>query len=177
MLPTVEGGGDGTKTVVLKQPLKVLAAAKVYVDAKYKEGRNNDTIFGKWFGMNNQPWCAMFVSKVFHDAGLGKLVAATTEKGFSACQAGLNWFASKKQLVPVGKAKPGDIAFFQFDSDPNADHVGIVVKNNTLTKTLVTYEGNTAKDGSGSQANGDGVYQKKRKYSDVMAVARPKWTA
>ena len=25
----------------------------------YTEGSNNDTTFGKWFGLNNQPWCAM----------------------------------------------------------------------------------------------------------------------
>ncbi len=27
-----------------------------------QEGANNDTKFGKWYGLNNQPWCAMFVS-------------------------------------------------------------------------------------------------------------------
>jgi len=154
----------------------VLAAAKNYVDAKYKEGRNNDTIFGKWYGLNHQPWCAMFVSKCFAEAKASKLIAAQSSKGFSSCQIGLSWFASKKQLVPVTSAMPGDIVFYQFDDDPAADHVGIVVSNNKLTKTLITYEGNTAKDGSGSQANGDGVYQKKRKYSQVIGVARPKWT-
>ena len=154
----------------------VLAAAKKYVDAKYKEGLNNDTVFGKWYGLNHQPWCAMFVSKCFAEAKASKLIAAQTSKGFSSCQYGLSWFAGKKQLVPVTSAMPGDIVFYQFDSDPMADHVGIVVSNNKITKTLTTYEGNTAADRSGSQANGDGVYQKKRKYSQVIGVARPKWS-
>ena len=35
----------------------------------YTEGANNDTTFGKWFGLNNQPWCAMSASKMFFDAG------------------------------------------------------------------------------------------------------------
>lgn len=156
---------------------RVLSKAKHYVDVKYKEGADNDTIFGQWYGANHQPWCAMFVSKVFNEAGLSKIVAATTAKGFASCQLGLNWFVKKRQVVPVASAQAGDIAFYQFDADPASDHVGIVVKNNKLRKTLVTYEGNTAADGSGSQSNGNGVYQKTRSYSEVMAVARPAYPA
>jgi hypothetical protein len=43
----------------------VVAIAKAEVDAKYKEGVNNDTKYGKWYGLNNQPWCAMYVSWCF----------------------------------------------------------------------------------------------------------------
>ena len=60
---------------------RVLANAKRYVDMKYKEGPNNDTIFGEWYGLNHQPWCAMFVSKVFNEAKLSKLIAASSTKG------------------------------------------------------------------------------------------------
>lgn len=153
---------------------KVLASAKAEVG--YAEGKNNDTKFGKWFGLNNQPWCAMFVSWCFKEAGLSRLIAAQTAKGFASCDVGLKWFAKKGQLVPVGQAKPGDIVFFQFDNDSQPDHVGIVYKNNLLTKTLLVYEGNTAGNLYGSQSNGDGVYEKKRSYSLVMAVARPAYS-
>ena len=155
----------------------VVAIAKAKVDAKYKEGVNNDTKYGKWYGLNNQPWCAMYVSWCFKEAGLSKLVAASSSKGFASCDAGLKWFAKKGQIVPVGKAQAGDIVFFQFDEDAQADHVGIVVKNNKKLKRLVCLEGNTAADGSGSQSNGDGAYKKKRPYAKVMGVARPAWNA
>ena len=59
--------------------VKVLAAARKYAEEGYTEGPNNDTIFGKRYGMNNQPWCAMFVSGCFDDAGLVHLVAASTK--------------------------------------------------------------------------------------------------
>jgi len=137
----------------------------------YQEGVNNDTMYGKWYSMNNQPWCAMFVSWVFSEAGLASSVAASTRKGFASCDAGLKWFAKKNKLVPIGQAQAGDIVFFQFDDDAQPDHVGIVVKNNG--KYLWCIEGNTAADTKGSQSNGDGVYRKKRAYSLVMAVARP----
>lgn len=138
----------------------------------YKEGANNDTMYGKWFGLNNQPWCAMFVSWCFNQSDQSPKIAVT-KKGFASCDAGLKWFAKNNKLIPVGQAQAGDIVFFQFDQDAQPDHVGIVVKNNTTLKKLTTVEGNTAADGSGSQSNGDGVYTKKRAYSLIMGVARP----
>jgi len=151
---------------------KVLDAAKAEVDAGYREGANNDTKFGKWFGLNNQPWCAMYVSWCFKEAGLSDLIAAQSKKGFASCDVGLKWFAKKGQIVPVGQAKAGDIAFFQFDDDAQADHVGIVASNDGKG-TLTVYEGNTSGDGKGSQSNGDGAFLKKRAYKLIMGVARP----
>ncbi|NBR25595.1 MAG: hypothetical protein EBU08_17815, partial [Micrococcales bacterium] len=66
--------------------------------------------------------------------------------------------------------------FFNFDKTPtDTEHVGIVISNDG--KNLITYEGNTSGDTKGSQANGDGVFKKKRPYSLVMSVARPDWDA
>jgi hypothetical protein len=138
----------------------------------YTETGNNDTMYGKWYGLNNQPWCAMFVSWCYLQAGQVEKITASTKKGFASCDAGLKWFAKHNKLVPTGQAKSGDIVFFQFDTDAQPDHVGIVVKNDGK-KYLWCIEGNTAGDNKGSQSNGDGVYLKKRAYSLVMAVARP----
>lgn len=133
----------------------------------------NRTKYGKWYGLNGQPWCAIFVSWCYAQAGLAKSVAAQNAKGFASCDAGLKWFVKKNKIVPVGQAKPGDIVFFQFDKDAEPDHVGIVLKNNRVTKNLVCIEGNTSSGNAGSQSNGDGVYKRSRSYSLVMAVVRP----
>lgn len=139
----------------------------------YKEGKNNNTIFGKWFGANNQPWCAMFVSWCFNEAGLITKIAAQSKKGFASCDLGLKWFAKKGKIIPVGQAQAGDIVFFQFDKDAEADHVGIVKSNNKALKFLQVIEGNTSSGNAGSQSNGDGVFLRKRSYSLVMGVVRP----
>ena len=138
----------------------------------YRETGNNDTIYGKWFGLNNQPWCAMFVSWCYDQAGLVSKVAAQTKKGFASCDAGLKWFTKKNKIVPVGQAQAGDLVFFQFDKDAQADHVGICASNDGKG-FLMVYEGNTSSDNKGSQSNGDGVFLKKRSYSLIMGVARP----
>ena len=152
----------------LNNPLDI---ARQFIN--YEEGKNNDTLFGEWYGLNFQPWCAMFVSYCFSEVGQSKKVAASTKKGFASCDAGLKWFAKKDKLVPIGQAQPGDIVFFQFDNDAQPDHVGIVEKNATKRKALICLEGNTSPDTKGSQSNGGGVYRKKRPYSTIMAVVRP----
>jgi hypothetical protein len=141
----------------------------------YLETGNNDTIFGKWYGLNNQPWCAMSASKIFYEAGRILEVASKTKpKGFASCDEWLKYLTKNNQLVPIGQAKQDDLIFYQFDEDAMPDHVGIVKNHNTALKFINVWEGNTSSGKKGSQSNGDGFYLKKRTYSTIMAVARPK---
>lgn len=142
-------------------------------DLGYTEGPNNDTKFGVWFGLNNQPWCAMSASKKYFDAGMIKAVA-NTKKGFASCDLWLKYLTKNNQVVPIGQARAGDLVFFQFDDDAQPDHVGIVKDHNTVLKFMNVYEGNTSSGKKGSQSNGDGYYLRKRGYATIMAVGRPK---
>lgn len=163
----------------MSSPAKVISVAKSFVDKDYKEGRNNDSLFGKWYGLNHQPWCAMFVSYCFNEAGLGKLVAASSPKGFASCTAGSNWFKKHDRLLPAKEAQPGDVIFMAFDGDlSDADHVGICYKVDHKKKLIYTYEGNTIDpSGRGSQVNGDGCYAKVRSYRNITGVGRPAYPA
>lgn len=153
-------------------PQDVLKVAESFAKKHYKEGKNNDSIFGKWYGLNNQPWCAMFVSYCFNKAKAGNLVAASSKKGFASCSAGVAYFKNHKKLVSKKNATAGDIAFFNFHGGSSPDHVGIVISNDRKNRVLHTVEGNTVNpNGTGSQVNGDGVYFKVRPYSYVVAVA------
>lgn len=159
-------------------PAAMLQIATSFADKHYKEGANNDSIFGAWYGMNHQPWCAMFVSYCFNKVGAGTLVAATTSKGFASCTAGLAWFAKHKATVDPKNAQPGDIVFLNFTGGNTADHVGIVISVDSKAKVLHTVEGNTVNpNGTGDQVNGDGVYYKTRPFRYVVGVARPNWKA
>jgi hypothetical protein len=139
----------------------------------YTETGNNDTKFGKWFGLNNQPWCAMSASKMYSDNDAIKSVSDKA-KGYASCDAWLKYLTKNNQLVPIGQAQAGDLVFFQFDADAEPDHVGICKGHNTTLKYMYVYEGNTSSGKKGSQSNGDGYYLKKRTYDTIMAVARPK---
>lgn len=144
----------------------------------YKEGPNNDTLFGKWYGLNHNPWCAMAASKIFHEAGrILEVSPKAKPKGFASCDEWLKHLTKNNQLVPIKNAQEGDLVFYQFDADAAPDHVGIVSKHIPKLKLMMVWEGNTSADFTkGSQSNGDGFYLKKRGYGSVMAVARPKPT-
>lgn len=139
----------------------------------YIEGLNNDNKYGQWYGVNHEPYCAMFVSWVFHEAGMSSLVSASTDKGFSYCPSGLSWFQQHGQVVDKYAGQPGDIVFFSW-SGHTAEHVGIVVA--ASKDGITTVEGNTSADHKmGSQANGDGVWLRHRPYLNIIAIVRPKY--
>ena len=154
---------------------QILATAKKEADDGYKEGTNNDNKFGQWYGINHQPWCAIFVSWCYWNGGSHSLAGIQSPKGFHNCTTALKFFKTKNQLVPTNEAQPGDIVFFNFDNTvETSEHVGIVYVNKPEEQTLITFEGNTSnKTGS---ANGDGVYKMKRPYNKVIGVARVKET-
>lgn len=54
---------------------------------------SNRTKYGVWYGMDGQPWCAMFVSYCLYQAGLP--LHMTTPKGFAFCPYGIDWFKNK----------------------------------------------------------------------------------
>lgn len=133
----------------------------------YREGANNDTKYGKWYGVNNQPWCAIFVS----------WVAASTPGGSAIIPkhaytpAGAQWFKDRDQWY--SKPQVGDIVYFNFPGDgvDRISHVGIVEKVNS-DGSIFTIEGNTNNDGS---REGNGVYRKQRR-SGIVGYGRPKYT-
>lgn len=138
------------------------------------EGPNNENPYGTWYGVPNQPYCAMFVSWVFAQKGLSSLVSAQTSKGFSYCPAAVTWFQKQGSVVDKYQGRPGDIVFFNFSGNGTAEHVGII--EGASADGITTIEANTSPDhATGSQANGIGVFRRHRPYLNVMAVIRPKY--
>lgn len=137
----------------------------------YVEGPKKNNIFGAWYGANNSPWCACFVSYVLNHSGYGRLIGgAQTVKGFNSCGKGIAFFKSKKAWFKVEQAQPGDLAFFDWDHDGEQDHVGLVVQVDLKKKQIKTIEGNTSDT---SHSNGGVVKEQWRNFSVIMGVGRP----
>lgn len=127
-----------------------------------KYGRDYAARHGNYYGTSGVPYCAMFITWVFRQAG-------TTPPGgdFAHCPTGIK--AMKKLGLEVNKhdAQPGDIVFFDWDGGVS-DHVGIVERN--LGNALQTIEGNTTvawKSG--------GVGRRTRSFGVVCNVFRPRY--
>lgn len=153
----------------------VIALAKAEVGVKESPTRSNRTKYGSWYGVNGQPWCAIFLSYVFWNAGMPLRI--TTDKGFSYCPSGLDWFKRMGLWTTKGRGRfyPGDLAFYQFDKDPESDHVELIIE--TYKDYVITIGGNTSATSSGSQNNGGMVAQRKRTLSTIIGVGHPQYSA
>lgn len=149
---------------------KILAQARAEIG--YTENGNNDTKYGREYGMNNQPWCCMFVWWVFKAVGLSELFYGGGKT--ASCTALMNYAKSNGQWV-TGGYRAGDIILYQFDNDAYADHVGICESDDGGAVSCI--EGNTSRGETGSQANGDGVYRRVRSKKLVYGAYRPKYKA
>lgn len=146
-----------------------IATARKYVGYKSELlGRN---IFGERVGYDATVWSGAFIDVIARESGLDL-------PSFVYSPAALAEFFKNGQLRK--KPQPGDIAIFNFASITTnngsafaAPHVGLVVDTRELTSNgrFLTIEGNAA--GSTSYQQFDGVQQKMRYVTDVVAFARP----
>ncbi|MEU3074382.1 peptidoglycan-binding protein [Streptomyces laurentii] len=138
-------------------------------DVGYKEGPNNRTKHGAWYGLDFNPWCDMAVSYWAQQSGNAAAVGR-----FAYCPSHVNWFRERgRWLGKDAAARRGDIAFYSWDGGPLADHVGIVTEDSPAGANIHTIEGNTSSGNSGSQGNGDGCYRRTRPRTYVLGFGRP----
>lgn len=122
-----------------------------------KYGRWYGSKFGSYFATNGVPFCAMFVSWVFNQAG-----AKAVGLPGAYCPTMLAAARAAGKTVNKYQAKFGDIVYFDWGNDGITDHVGLVYRNDG--NYLTTLEGNTD--------NGEVKY-KTRSFGTIMGVVRP----
>jgi len=141
---------------------KVIKLAEAEIGYKETPPNTNKTKYGKWFGLDGQPWCAMFVSWIYDKAGVVMPKIGYSKPGYAGCQTAYAYFKKNKMITcePV----PGDIVLFDWNADGRYDHTGIFVRHLSST-TFETIEGNTSLT---NQSNGGEVMKRKRKYSQSV---------
>lgn len=140
----------------------------------YHEGPNNDTKFGRWYGWNHVPYCAIGLSWSASVAGGLDVMGGK----WAYCPSWVNhWRNVGQWLTYTQIPQPGDIAFFNWSGRHGlADHVGIVesvdwINHNTFVP--VTLEFNTTSGVPGNQSDGGGVYRRRRSTLYVVGYGRP----
>lgn len=133
----------------MNQRDKIMKIAASQVGYKEYSGDNNK--YGLWYGMNNNPWCAMFVSWCAAQAE----IPTTIIPKMAYVPYIVKWFQTRGRYKARGSYTPrkGDIVFFG-----DCDHVGLV--EGVSGNNVITIEGNTSSGGNVS--NGEGVYRRTR---------------
>lgn len=110
----------------------------------YVEGSGNNTYFGSWFGLNRNPWCAMFVCWAASKAGVPASVVprlASADRSWAKKQ---KVYHKSRQWGENYTPKAGDLIYFSWSVRDYADHIGMVTgTGKSGGKTYVyTVEGN-----------------------------------
>ncbi|UOX32424.1 CHAP domain-containing protein [Flavobacterium sediminilitoris] len=142
---------------------KIVEIAKAEIGNVEIPKNSNKTKYGKWFGFDGVPWCGIFVSWCYAQAG-HQLSKIGFSKGFAGCQTAVAYF--KKNKCITNNPQPGDIVFFDWNKDGRYDHTGLFVKWINENE-FITIEGNTS---IGNDSNGGIVMERKRNKSVALFV-------
>ena len=147
---------------------KALAKAVSYLGVKESPANSNRVLFSHWYGLIG-PWCAMFVTYCYVDAG-----SKAFQKGsrWAYCPFMVNDARSERnglKMIKPADAKPGDVVLFDWQGDGVSDHVGIFEKWVKKGSTFKCIEGNTS---TSSNSDGGEVMRRDRNVKSVICFAR-----
>lgn len=143
---------------------EILAVARRELGYTESPAGSNRTKYGKWFGLDGQPWCMMFVQWCFRQAGAQDMLPMLT----ASCGA-LMRAAQAKGCWITGDYQPGDVVIYNFPgNNVKTDHCGIVEQ--LAGGGIMAIEGNT---GSGNDADGGQVQRRVRSNKVILGAFRP----
>lgn len=146
-------------------PVHALHIAISQIGQTEHPANSNRTVYGKWYGLDGNPWCAMFVSWCMNRAGV-PFKYAYCPSVVADARAGRNGLS----VVPFEAIEPGDLALYDWpgESPGLADHIGIVERRLSGDK-FSAIEGNTS---LGNDSNGGTVMRRERTRALVLEFVR-----
>jgi hypothetical protein len=146
--------------------VRAAALAKAKQQLGYTESPpgTNGTMFGAWYGMNYEPWCAMFVAHCFEHAGGSPSFAAGSRYAYvpyivDDARHGRNG------LAVTTDPKPGDLVCYDWGRDGVFDHIGMFESGTVFSWQAI--EGNTS---TSDNSNGGEVMRRSRSADDANVV-------
>jgi hypothetical protein len=123
-----------------------LAKARTQLGVVESPAHSNFTPYGAWYGMDGQPWCAMFVTWCDQLSG-----APSRSFARGSRYAYVPYIVNDARLGANGLAitsspKAGDVVCFDWARDGEYDHVGIVAIAPDFEDDFLSVEGNTGPD-------------------------------
>ena len=135
----------------------------------YAEKSGNNTYFGAWYGMNKQPWCAMFICWAASKAGVATSIIpklANADRGWAKKQ---GVYYKSKQWGGNYTPKAGDLFYFSWSVRDYADHIGLVSGTGKSGNTTYVY----TIEGNKHDKVKEGSYALNNRY--ILGYASPKY--
>lgn len=152
----------------------VLKAALSQEGVTEKPANSNHTPYGVWYGVDQQPWCGIFIAWCYAKAGTDLRTNGIQHPLFTP------WFWNEAKAAgwvvhSDDRIERGDVLFFDFAPPFNTagiQHTGFALAASEGGRVR-TLEGNTSSGNAGSQDNGGGVYRRARSLDVIVAAVRP----
>jgi len=136
----------------------------------YVAQANRTSTYGKRVGLPNQTWAGSFLDVVFLES-----TASLDVPTFAYTPSALAYFVEHNRLFR--KPKRGDIVFYAFPTEDSLSqpHVGLITDtaNWKLNRSFKAVEAQTDSGLPRGSRDKDGVYERIRYITDVLAFARP----
>lgn len=136
----------------------------------YVSQANRNSIYGQKVGLPNQTWNGAFLDVVFHES-----TASLDVPTFAYTPSALAYFIEKNRIFR--KPQKGDIVFYTFPTEDSLSqpHVGIVTDVSAwkVNGSFKAIEGQVDSGLPRGNHDKDGVYERIRYSTDVLAFARP----
>ena len=159
---TMFGGKDDGTPPPPKSTIRELALAGAirWIGTKESPAGSNHTKFGAWYGVDYQPWCAIFCTYCYEiEAGGSPSFTRGSEYAYVPyivrdARNGRNGLSVTNEPIP------GDLVCFDWGGDATFDHVGMFESwVSGARNDFNTVEGNT---GIGNDSNGGQVMRRVR---------------
>jgi len=138
--------------------LRVKALSKAKTQIGYVESGNNMTKYGDWYGMNGQPWCAMFLTWCYETEGDAQAFVRGSRYSYVPYIVG-DARAGRYGLAVTDDPIAGDLVCYDWNWDGTYDHVGIFEAWTSDGPTFNAVEGNTS---TADNSNGGQVMRRSR---------------
>lgn len=142
--------------------------ARSHIGTRSRVNRVNP--FGGYAGYDGQPWAGSFLDYAAKAANLDLTSLVSTASALGA-------FIRGKDIVQTPRV--GDIVFYTFSTDGpfSQPHIGLVTDASSYREasTFTAIEGQTSTGLPKGPQDADGVYERARYGTDVLAFARPKY--
>lgn len=143
---------------------KIIQIAEQELGITEMPANSNLNKYGKWFGLDAQPWCAIFISWCYAYAG-HPMQGLGFSKGFASVPLAL------QKWPKTTDPKEADLVVFDWNKDKSPDHVALFVRwINRNAGTFETIEGNTSPT---NNSNGGAVMKRQRNMDFVEAFLQP----
>lgn len=145
---------------------QALQEATKYIGVTESPSGSNNNQFGAWYGMDGDPWCAIFVTYAYETGAKGGSPSFAKGSYYSYVPYIVSDARNgRRGLAATPSPVPGDLVCYDWARDGTFDHMGIFESGSSSSWKAV--EGNTS---TSNNSNGGQVMRRSRSSSDADVV-------